>query len=172
MFVKPYNLLLYLIILILLFCGVWFETNITAVLAVILFIAWDAGYYFTVPSIKGRTIELSLQQVQNIREHISYFLAFYGVLFAILFTQSSDKQAQFLKVCNEIDLGLFIVVLPFVLAIVPILFVPIQLAHKNTDEPSGALKALVAVTALFQKVSIFLFVHIILRILFVLSKQV
>ena len=171
MFEKPYNLLLYLVILLLLCGGVWFETNLTVILAIVLFIAWDFGYFLTVTSIKGRTIELALQQIQNIREHISYFLAFYGVLFAILFTQSMEKQTQFLKVCNEINLGLFIVVLPFILAIIPILFVPIQLARSSSEEPSDALKALVVISALFQKISIFLFVHIVLRILFVLGKQ-
>lgn len=172
MFEKPYNLFLYLLILLLLCGGVWFETNLTVILAIMLFVAWDIGYFLSVSSIKGRTVELALQQIQNIREHISYFLAFYGVLFAILFTQSAEKQAQFLKVCNEIHLGLFIVVLPFVLAIIPILFVPIQLAHNNSEEPSDALKALVVTSALFQKISIFLFVHIVLRILFVLSTHV
>jgi len=171
LFEKPYNLLLYLVILLLLCGGVWFETNLTVILAIVLFIAWDFGYFLTVTSIKGRTIELALQQIQNIREHISYFLAFYGVLFAILFTQSMEKQTQFLKVCNEINLGLFIVVLPFILAIIPILFVPIQLARSSSEEPSDALKALVVISALFQKISIFLFVHIVLRILFVLGKQ-
>ena len=131
MFEKPYNLLLYLLILLLLCGGVWFETNLTVILAITLFIVWDIGYFLTVTSIHGRTIESALQQIQNIREHISYFLAFYGVLFAILFTQSIEKQTQFLKVCNEISLGLFIVVLPFVLAIIPILFVPIQLARSS-----------------------------------------
>ena len=172
MFEKPYNLLLYLFILLLLCGGVWFETNLTVVIAIVLFIIWDGGYFLMVTSLKGRTIELALQQIQNIREHISYFLAFYGVLFAILFTQSMEKQIQFLKVCNEINLGLFIIALPFVLAIIPILFVPIQLARSSSEEPSDALKALVVISALFQKVSIFLFVHIVLRILFVLSKQV
>ena len=171
MFEKPYNLLLYLLILLLLCGGVWFQTNITVILAIVLFIAWDVGYFLIVTSLKGRTIELALQQIQNIREHISYFLAFYGVLFAILFTQSIEQQTQFLKVCNEINLGIFIVVLPFVLAIIPILFVPIQLARSSSEEPSDALKALVVISALFQKVSIFLFVHIVLRILFILSKQ-
>ena len=171
MFEKPYNLLLYLVILLLLCGGVWLETNITVIFAVLLFVAWDVGYFLSTTSIKGRTIELALQQIQNIREHISYFLGFYGVLFAILFTQSIEKQTQFLNVCNEIQLGLFLVVLPFVLAIVPILFVPIQLARGSSEEPSDALKALVVVSALFQKISIFLFVHIILRILFVLSRH-
>lgn len=172
MFEKSYNLLVYLLVLLLLCGGVWFETNLTVIVAIVLFIAWDIGYYLIVTSIRGRTIELALQQIQNIREHISYFLAFYGVLFAILFTQSMEKQVQFLKMCSEINLGLFIIAIPFVLAIIPILFVPIQLARGNSEEPSDALKALVVVSALFQKVSIFLFVHIVLRILFVLSKQV
>ena len=171
MFEKPYNLFLYLLILLLLYGGVLLETNFTVILAIMLFVAWDIGYFLSVSSIKGRTIELALQQIQNIREHISYFLAFYGVLFAILFTQPTDKQSQFLTVCNQIHLGLFIVVLPFVLAIIPILFVPIQLARRSSEEPSDALKALVVTSALFQKISIFLFVHIVLRILFVLSKQ-
>ena len=171
MYEKPYNLLLYLLIFLLLLGGVYFETNITLIPAFLLFIVWDTGYFFIAEAIKGRTVELALQQIHNIREHISYFLAFYSVLFAILFTQSTEKQIQFVKICNEINLGLFIVVLPFVLAIIPILFVPIQLARGNSDEPSDALKALVVLSALFQKISIFLFVHIVLRIFFVLSLK-
>ena len=93
----------------------------------------------------------------------------YGVLFAILFTQTPDRQAKFAEICTSAGIPLALLVLPFVFALIPLLFFPIQLAEREADETSAALKALVSLSAFFQKVSIFLFAHVILRILWVLS---
>ena len=172
MFEKPYNLALYGVSLVLLVLGIFLETNLTAIIAVAAFVTWDIGYLLSRVSMRGRTIDLALQQTQNIREHTSYFLAFYGVFFAILFTQSSDKQSQFLKICAEAGIPLTVLVLPFLLVSIPILFFPIQLAKGDTDKPSSALKALVSISALFQKIAIFLFMHAILRIIKVLAESV
>lgn len=171
MFEKPYNLVVYALSLVLLVAGLLLETNVTAYIAVAIFLAWDIAYLKSKASMLGRTIDQALQQTQNIREHISYFLAFYGVLFAILFTQTTERQSQFLEVCNQAGIPVSFLVLPFLLASIPILFFPIQLAKGHGSEPSSSLKALVSLSALFQKVSIYLFVHIILRLLDTVSQK-
>jgi hypothetical protein len=86
-----------------------------------------------------------------------------------MFTQAPDRQAKFVEVCTSAGIPLALLVLPFVFALIPLLFFPIQLAQREADETSAALKALVALSAFFQKVSIFLFAHAVLRILWALS---
>jgi hypothetical protein len=172
MFEKPWNLAAYCLTLLLLILGAFLRTNITAIVAIMIFVGWDASYLLSKVSMRGRTIDMALQQTQNIREHISYFLAFYGVLFAILFTQSFERQSQFLEVCGNAGIPISLLVLPFVLALIPLLFFPIQLAKSNDNAASASLKALVSLSAFFQKVSIFLFAHIILRILHTLTTAV
>ena len=169
MFEKPWNLAAYVLSFLLLVLGAILQTNLTAIAAVALFLAWDVSYLLSKASMQGRTIEGALQQTQNIREHISYFLAFYGVLFAVLFTQPAERQSHFLEVCRQSGIPIPLLVVPFILALIPILFFPIQLAKRNSDRASGSLKALVSLSAFFQKVSIFLFAHTVLRILYGLT---
>jgi len=173
MFEQPWNLAAYGASLILLLLGPLLGTNVTVLLALALFLGWDVAYLRSTSSMRGRTTDLALQQTQNIREHISYFLAFYGVLFALLFTQLAERQAQFVEVSRSAGIPIPLLVLPFLLALIPLLFFPIQLARGGqAGEASASLKALLALSALFQKVSIFLFAHIILRIIYTLSEVV
>lgn len=170
MFEKPWNIAAYGLTAALLVTGIIRGTNVTAFMAVLVFLLWDIGYLLSKRSMHGRSIESALQQTQNIREHISYFLAFYGVLFAVLFTQPSERQAQFLQICNDAGISTTLLVLPFLFALIPLLFFPIQPAREGGHEASSALKALVSLSAFFQKVSIFLFAHVVLRILFTLTR--
>lgn len=170
MFDRPWNIAAYVLSLILLILGSALQTNITALIAVSFFFVWDVAYLFSEASMRGRSIDAALQQTQNIREHISYFLAFYGVLFAILFTQPSERQAQFLQICHLAGIPISLLALPFILALIPLLFFPIQLGRTDPKKPSDSLKALVSLSAFFQKVSIFLFAHVILRILTALAE--
>ncbi len=170
MFEKPWNLAAYGLSLILLVLGILLRTNLTVIVALLLFVVWDVAYLWSQSAMLGRTVEVALQQTQNIREHISYFLAFYGVLFAIILTQSSERQSQFLEVCAGAGVPLYLLALPFLLASILLLFFPIQLTKNNSDEPSVSLTALVALSAFFQKVCIFVFVHSILRIVYFLSQ--
>ncbi len=170
MFEKPWNLAAYGLSLILLVLGILLRTNLTVIVALLLFVVWDVAYLWSQSAMLGRTVEVALQQTQNIREHISYFLAFYGVLFAIILTQSSERQSQFLEVCAGAGVPLYLLALPFLLASILLLFFPIQLTKNNSDEPTDSLTALVALSAFFQKVCIFVFVHSILRIVYFLSQ--
>jgi len=169
-FEKPWNLALYALSLALLALGPLLRTNWTAAAAVAAFLAWDAAYFRAGDSMHGRTVDLALQQAQNMREHLSYFLAFYGVLAGVLFTQPAVNQARFLAAADRAGIGTPLLVLPFLLASTAILFVPIQPADVDTGQPSAALKALVTASALLQKTSIFLFVHSALRLLAVLAN--
>lgn len=165
MFQSAWNLAIYGAAGLLLAAGVLLETNVTAVLALGVFVAWDVAYVISGTSFRGRTIEDAQQQVQNVREHMSYFLAFYGVLFGVLFTQGPDRQAQFLELCRAAGVSTVLLVLPMVLAVLPLLFVPIRVAAADGHQPSLALKSVLAMTAFLQKTSIYLFLHVTLRIL-------
>ena len=122
MFEKPWNLAAYGLSLILLVLGILLRTNLTVIVALLLFVVWDVAYLWSQSAMLGRTVEVALQQTQNIREHISYFLAFYGVLFAIILTQSSERQSQFLEVCSGAGVPLYLLALPFLLASILLLF--------------------------------------------------
>lgn len=165
MFQSAWNLAIYAAAGLLLAAGVLLETNITALLALGIFIAWDVAYMLSATSFRGRTIEDAQQQVQNVREHMSYFLAFYGVLFGVLFTQDPVHQSQFIELCRAAGVSIALLVLPMVLAVLPLLFVPIRVAAADGHHPSLALKAVLAMTAYLQKSAIYLFLHVTLRIL-------
>lgn len=172
MFERPWNLAAYGTSLLLLVVGTLAGTNWTVPVAIATFAAWDAAYLRSASSMQGRTIDVALQQTQNIREHLSYFLAFYGVIFAILFTQPSERQARFVEISREAGIAPWLFAVPFLLVLLPLLFFPIQLARSGGNEPSDALKALVALSAFLQKVSIFLLAHIVLRILHEMTRAV
>ena len=165
MFHGGWNLAIYLSAAALLALGVLYGTNITAVVGIAVFLLWDVAFALSPSSFSGRSIEDAQQQIQNTREHISYFLAFYGVLFGVLFTQESERQQQFLELCRGSGVSLTLLVIPLLLATVPLLFVPIRLSAPNGQGPSLSLKVLLVFTAFMQKSAIFLFIHVVLRIL-------
>ena len=165
MYEGVWNIGLYLLATALLAVGVFLETNITAILGVVLFAAWDIGYFRTPGAFAGRTFDSALQQIQNIREHISYLMAFYGVLFGILFAQGSTRQSEVIELVRGSGIPIWLLVVPLLSAAIPLMFVPIRLAGSGDQSPSAALRALLSFTSLMQKVSIFLFLHVTLRIL-------
>ena len=172
MFHRGWNLAIYLSAGALLALGVLFKTNLTAVVAIAVFMLWDVAFALSPSSFSGRSIEDTQQQVQNTREHISYFLAFYGVLFGVLFTQESERQHQFLELCRSSGVSLPLLVIPLLCATVPLLFVPIRVSPPCSQEPSYSLKVLLVLTAFMQKAAIFLFIHVVLRILARLGSSV
>jgi hypothetical protein len=172
MFHGGWNLAIYLSAAALLALGVLLGTNVTAAIAVAVFLLWDVAFVMSSSSLSGRSIQDTQQQVQNAREHISYFLAFYGVLFGVLFTQDSERQHQFLELCRGAGVSLTLLVIPLLLATVPLLFVPIRLPPPNGQEPSLSLKVLLVFTAFMQKSAIFLFIHVVLRMLSRLGSSV
>lgn len=172
MFHDAWNLAVYLSAAALLALGAIFETNVTAAVAIAVFLLWDAAFALSPSSFSGRSIEDAQQQIQNTREHISYFLAFYGVLFGVLFTQEPERQQQFLELCRSSGVPLTLLVIPLLLATVPLLFVPIRLSTPNSQEPSSSLKVLLVFSAFMQKSAIFLFIHVVLRILARLGSTV
>ena len=170
MFHGAWNLGVYVSAAVLLVLGALLGTNLTALVAIAIFLAWDVAFALSPSSFTGRSIDAAQQQVQNAREHISYFLAFYGVLFGVLFTQESGRQQEFLALCRASGISLTLLVLPLVLATVPLLFVPIRVSSPRGDEPSSALKVLLVLCGFMQKTAIFLFIHVVLRILSSLSN--
>jgi hypothetical protein len=166
MFYSGWNLAIYFSAATLLVLGVVLQTNVTAIVAIVLFLVWDVAFVVSPSSFYGRSIEDAQQQIQNTREHISYLLAFYGVLFGVLFTQESARQQEFLEMCRNSGVPLSLLVMPLVFAAVPLLFVPIRAsAPDDSLKPSSSLKALFALTAFMQKCAIFVFIHVALRIL-------
>lgn len=130
------------------------------------------GYFKSKEAFYKRTCDNLSTQIQNQRTHLSYFLPFYGILFGILFTINREQQVRFLNLCNDASVPIFMLVIPLVLASIPILFVPTQILNKDNEEISGSLKALFVLGSLFQKISIFIFVHTVLRLLSALKLSI
>lgn len=94
------------------------------------------------------------------------------MLFGVLFTQQSERQQQFLQLCQSAGVFPALLVVPLLLAAVPLLLVPIRVVPPNSEEPSLALNVLLVFTAFMQKSAIFLFVHVVLRILSRLGSSI
>ena len=166
------NIGVYIATVILLMIGAIFETNVTLLIGIFIFIVWDIKFFSQKDTFAGRTIEIALQQIHYIREHISYLIAFYGVLFGILFTQQNERQLEFLRLVRASGVEISLLVIPLVLATITLLFVPIQVASStdSNHKPSDALKALLSFCSLMQNLSIFIFLHVSLRILSELAR--
>ncbi len=171
MFERRYNLGLYAVATVLLYAGVALETEVTMWLTVGLFVVWDLLYVKDERSFEGRDVRNLLEQVNVARLHMSYFLPFYGVLLGILFTLDAPQQQLFFNLLASADISMGLLMLPLVVASLGILFIPIRLVRTDSDAArlektaSNALKALLGAAAFFQQASIFIFLHVILRIL-------
>ena len=171
MFEGRQNMVLYVVATVLLYIGVWQQTNLTLWVALTLFLAWDVLYSFDEDAFAGRDVTNLLSQVNTARLHMSYFLPFYGVLLGILFTLDAENRQRFYALLGTAGISTDLLMAPLVVASLGILFIPIRLVRRAEGfstfdpEPSRSLKALLGAAAFFQQASIFMFLHVVLRIL-------
>ena len=172
MFVRPYNLICYAIVFTLIVVGTLIKTNATAYLGVLIFLLWDVSYYFSKSGFEGRNVSDLSNQIFAARQYISYFLPFYGVLFGILFTLESESRQSFFTLASSAGISVWILVSPFLLSAIPIMFFPIQTHQDSATDgsPTSSLKGLFVLNVFCQKVSIFIFVHVLFRILWTIYE--
>ena len=169
MFEKPYNAILYLAALVLLFLGVLLQTNLSLFLGLALFAAWMIAYVLFASAARTRTPGSLSHTITTCRQEASYFFVFYGVLLAILLAAGASDRASFLRLCEQADTPIWLFAIPFATASVCMLGVPICLESPASDEPSPALIGSFVIVTFLRNTSVFVFAHVILRILYAIA---
>lgn len=162
---SPFNIGIYLLSTLLLFFGYIFSSDVYAAIAIAIFFIWDYGYLKSKTGFNNRNFNELSKQIVNVRKYLSYFLPFYSVLFGILLAINSENRVRFFSLCYTAGIPTWLLVIPFIIASVSILFVPIQLSEEDGQLPTQSLKALFIFSVFSQQISTYLFVHILLRIL-------
>ena len=84
----------------------------------------------------------------------------------LLLTMKNEQLTVLVKLIADSGLRLELLVLPFLLSTVALLLFPVQMTNNQTNEPTKALKALFISCFFLEKVIIFIFAHIVLRVSF------
>ena len=102
-FSQPYNLVVYFISATLLFIGLLTGSLIPLYIAWGIFTIWDVGYLIDTKSSHGRDATNMLSETTVARQHISYFLPFYGVLLAYLLRKMLQNKPLLLHCYIELE---------------------------------------------------------------------
>lgn len=129
------------------------------------FFAYDMIYVLAPGSFRGRSVENILSQANMARQHISYFLPFYGVMFGILFASDPQQRGNFAALVQKAGLPTWELLLPFIASCVVMLFIPVKVARSNDERPTTALKSLLFVTAFGQNIAIFVLLISVVQLL-------
>jgi hypothetical protein len=157
-------LLLYALSLAMLVWGVISQVSWTVWLMAVMFLLWDINFVARKESLESRDAEKILSHCRDAETLMSYVIGFYAAVLAVVFTDK-DKTKAFLSACAWAHVGLPYVVAPLVLAAVSMLFIPIAFGKKGAaDEITGGLKALLLVNIYCEKLVVFTFVTVLLRI--------
>lgn len=135
--------------------------------ALTLFLAWDIIYLRSEAAFAGRDVSAINDGVTRARTYISWFIGLYGVLFGLVFTSNADARALFQTAMMASNTPYWMIALPLALALLSMLFIPIQLkdhAPEGHDEPNSALKYLFVFVVQMQKIILILIGHIGFRI--------
>ena len=171
LFARSANGFVYLAAIVALAAGVAWKTTWPVVSVCLLFFVWDTAYLSSKQHFSGRTIQTIFTDIDAARTQISFFLPFYGVLFGILFTLEPVKQRSFAALLADANVSAALLAVPFVLASVGMLFVPIQASVAHGEErPTRAMSVLFWISSISQKVSILLFLHVALSILLAVAQ--
>jgi hypothetical protein len=166
------NFLLLLASMILLLLGPRLNTNVTAWIAVGLFLTWDALFLVSDEAFEGRDAENLLSQINQARAYLSALLPIYAGLLGAVFALEPNKVARFFMYAMEQGVRLPYILLPFVFSVSGLLFIPAQLRLSGRKETSSALRILLVWVAFCEKSAFFLFVHCILRLLSIFTRAI
>jgi len=156
-------------------CTLW-QVHWTVWAMAALFLAWDAGFVFgwkwlgAENSFAERTTKEILGHCRDAETLMSYFIAFYAAVLAVVFTDDSKTKA-FLAACEAGHVPMYLTAVPLVLAAIPMLFIPVQFGKKKNqqvqnsiDEISWGVKMVLFVNIYCEKLVVFTLVHSLLRI--------
>ena len=144
------------------------------------YLLWDVSFVASPSSWTGRSPEYANNGVTLARTYMSWYLAFFGVLLGFFFAQPAEVRMAFVGLTDTAQVSLYVLVLPFVLSSIAMLFIPIQLwsedppaaANAATSSITVSLKWLFLVNVFCQKASLVVFAYASLRILATVVRQV
>lgn len=137
-------------------------------LGVALFTVWDLGWIACQPV--DRTAQEIMESSARARTYMSYFVAVYGAGLAyFLLRMGSQEQAQVFTIMRGAGVPILLLVSPFALPTVAMLFFLIQLGTGSgttlaQKAPTPANLTVLMVAAWIEKVATFSFVYVVTRI--------
>lgn len=167
-------LLAYVIAFALLVVGTITRSICPLYVAIIGFTLWDV--LWVVYGAPDRTAQETLDSTTRARTYMSYFVAVYGAGLAyFLLHLAEDQQAKVLQIISNAGVPKALILLPFALQAIAMLFFPICLGkdviakskHADTlagKTPTDANLAVLVITAWVEKVTTFSFVYVIAMI--------
>jgi hypothetical protein len=170
----PWNVLVYAAAATALILDLCYKSMIPFYVLVVMFIIWDLGYFFSKQSFIGRDPKSVIDIVTVGRQYMSWYMAFFGIFFGLLLTGDPKNLYGFLDLAQKADVSLVTLVSPFVFVSLSGLYVPIQIKNgssdNETDNISLSLKALLIIVTISQKLSNFLLLHCICRLVLAIDQ--
>jgi uncharacterized protein len=136
--------------------------------AILVFIVWDLGWVWCKP--RDRTAKEILESALRARTYMSYFLAVYGAGLAyFLLRMGSADQGQVFAIIHKAGVPIWLLIVPFALLTVAMLFIPIQVgcgSGRTLDDqaPTTATLAMFLVVGWIEKVATFSFLYAVIMI--------
>ena len=138
--------------------------------AIIMFTVWDLVWVCS--DAPDRTAEETMESATRARTYMSYFVALYGAGLAyFLLRLGEDQQKQVIELFRQARVPLVLILLPFALQTVSMLFFPIRLGGEATGgangvglaakAPTPANLAVLVVNAWVEKVTTFSLLYVI-----------
>lgn len=170
-FWHPYNLVVYLTALATVTIGAWSGTIILLLVQVITFFAWDVTFVISRSPMDTETAAIAMTRRTAIGTLLYYWLPVYGILIALLFVVEPDRQIAFLCLCSRAGVPMWLLMAPFVLSSISLLFVPVAVVHPETKLVSPAFKWMVFLVGFSQQCALVVFAHSVLRIVYILADE-
>ncbi|MFZ3201378.1 MAG: nuclear transport factor 2 family protein [Candidatus Acidiferrales bacterium] len=136
--------------------------------AVIIFTAWDLCWVWCDPL--DRTAKEILESSARARTYMSYFVAVYGAGLAyFLLRMGSTEQGQVFTIIRNAGVPMWLLIIPFALPTVAMLFIPIQVGlgkGRTLDDQTPTKAALTMFLAVgwMEKVATFSFLYAVIMI--------
>lgn len=167
-FGTPAVVLLYVIAAAVLFIGTAIADVRPLLVMLVIFFSWDL--LWACKGSQARTAQETLNSSTRARTYMSYFLTAYGAGIAFfLFRFSQDQQDVFFELVERAGLWAWLLIVPFGLFGIALLFIPIKLGEGSGDlenlEPSSASRWVLGFTAFVQKIGTYIFLYSIIAIL-------
>jgi len=137
-------------------------------IATALFAAWDLCWAWCKPL--DRTAKEILESSWRARTYMSYFVAVYGGGLAyFLLRMGSTEQGQVFTIIRNAGVPMWLLVIPFALPTVAMLFIPIQVGcgtgtTLDQQNPTKAVVAMFVAVAWMEKVATFSFLYAVIMI--------
>ncbi len=165
----PYNVVVYATAAVALVIGACTGSLLPLFIQCFMFFLWDMSFVLGAWPLDEEPVNVAVTRSITIRTLTSYFFPLYGILFGLLFVIEHAKQTAFLNLCSRAGVPMPLLLMPFALSSVNLLFIPVAVSRKGKDHVSPAFRGMLFVVTLCQQCSVIVFAHCVLRIAYTLS---